>query len=265
MKYVIALCALLVALPTWAATMWAAAYGVEETFGFEIWSTDGLSLDVDESDAGTEVTLMCDEAAPATATNDYVDEGNSYSITLTAAEMQCEYITVWVDGAVDTIFYVQTYGHASAMVASFAQTGDSFARIGANGGGLTALATQASVDAVDDLLDTEFPALVTAVDNVDNFVDTEITALMNARTQLFPGADADSVLTADSGDTNTLVDAELTFSAAQDIDGAYVVRSDGQRCFIDSFTPGTDTIEFLCTFTGAWSTQTYKIYPANEQ
>ncbi len=90
---------------------------------------------------------------------------------------------------------------------------------------------------------------------------------MNARTQIFPGnVDADSVLTSDSGDTNTLVDTELTFSAAQDIDGAYVVRSDGQRCFIDSYVPMTTVIEFgSCAFTGAWSTQTYKIYPAGTQ
>lgn len=116
-------------------------------------------------------------------------------------------------------------------------------------------------------LGTADDAVLAAVDTVDNFLDTEITALMNARTQIFPGGvDADSVLTADSGDTNTLVDTELTFAADQDIDGAYVVRSDGQRCFIDTFTAATDTIEFgSCAFTGAWSTQSYKIYPANTQ
>jgi hypothetical protein len=110
-------------------------------------------------------------------------------------------------------------------------------------------------------------ATAASLTTVDDFLDTEITALMNARTQIFPGnTDADSVLTADSGDTNTLVDAELTFSADQDIDGAYVVRSDGQRCTVDSFTAASDTIEFgVCTFTGAWSTQTYKLYPAGEQ
>lgn len=43
------------------------------------------------------------------------------------------------------------------------QTGDSFARIGATGSGLTSLASQASVTTIDDLLDTEMPALTTAV------------------------------------------------------------------------------------------------------
>jgi len=128
---------------------------------------------------------------------------------------------------------------------------------------------------LDDFLDTEVAAILSDTNAIlvdtgttlEDFLDTEITALMNARTQLFPGGvDADSVLTADSGDTNTLVDTELTFAAAQDIDGVYVVRSDGQRCLVDSFVPATDTIEFgACTFTGAWSTQTYKLYPAGTQ
>jgi hypothetical protein len=81
------------------------------------------------------------------------------------------------------------------------------------------------------------------------------------RTQIFIG-------TADSGDTNTLVDSALgaAFANDVDIDGAYVVRGDGQRCLIDSFTQATDTIEFAaCAFTGAWATQDYKIYPAGTQ
>lgn len=52
--------------------------------------------------------------------------------------------------------------HTSAVIPTVttltghtAQTGDSFARIGATGSGLTSLATQASVDAVDNFIDTE--------------------------------------------------------------------------------------------------------------
>lgn len=43
------------------------------------------------------------------------------------------------------------------------QTGDSFARIGATGSGLTTLATQASVNTVDDFLDTEIAAIITTL------------------------------------------------------------------------------------------------------
>lgn len=43
------------------------------------------------------------------------------------------------------------------------QTGDSFARIGATGSGLTTLATQASVNTIDDFLDTEVAAIITTL------------------------------------------------------------------------------------------------------
>ncbi len=110
-------------------------------------------------------------------------------------------------------------------------------------------------------LTSDVDALPTAAENRAEMDSnsTDLNSLMLARTQIL-------VATADSGDTNTLVDTELTFTNDVDIDGAYVVRSDGQRCFIDSFSAATDTIEFgACTFTGVWSTQAYKIYPANTQ
>lgn len=44
-----------------------------------------------------------------------------------------------------------------------AQTGDSFARIGATGSGLTSLATQASVDAVDNFIDTEIASIISTL------------------------------------------------------------------------------------------------------
>ena len=62
------------------------------------------------------------------------------------------------------------------------QTGDSFARIGATGSGLTSLATQASVNTIDALLDTEIAAILAAV-------DTEVTAI-KAKTDLIPAAPA---------------------------------------------------------------------------
>ena len=455
----------LLACSTASADVWQAQYGVAKTFDFVLFNADG-TLDVDEVDGGTEVTIDCN-GTPATATNDFVDEGAFYSISVTAAELQCQRTTVTIGATLTSVFFVETCGHASAFNITLCwETGDPFARIGAAGAGLTnidlpnqtmditgTLSTVTTVGTVnalgndaiaaadvasdvgpeimgstptgngpwpalgitdagtaisatattlvlraatpfasDDAINgstlwalgstqgywqarvidayttaddtatvatwdvtpsgtityqvfgtapggagtpltaaetesevndalvalnldhvaftaTGIPAFVsgtyldqvkdetalivadtnelqvdwadggrldlildarasqTSVNTVDDFLDTEITALMNARTQLFPGGvDADSVLTADSGDANTLVDTELTFAAAEDIDGAYVVRVDGQRCLIDSFTPATDTIEFAaCAFTGVWSTQTYKIYPAGTQ
>jgi hypothetical protein len=51
------------------------------------------------------------------------------------------------------------------------QTGDSFARIGATGSGLTTLATQASVDTIDDFLDTEIAAIKAKTDLIPGTID----------------------------------------------------------------------------------------------
>lgn len=45
------------------------------------------------------------------------------------------------------------------------QTGDSYARIGATGSGLTSLASQASVDTIDNFLDTEVAAILALLDD----------------------------------------------------------------------------------------------------
>lgn len=59
------------------------------------------------------------------------------------------------------------------------QTGDSFARIGATGSGLTSLATQASVNTIDDFLDTEIAAILEDTGTtLDDFIDTEIAAIL---------------------------------------------------------------------------------------
>jgi hypothetical protein len=59
----------------------------------------------------------------------------------------------------------------TAYTGNTVQTGDSFARIGATGSGLTSLASQASVTTIDDFLDTEVAAILAAV-------DTEVAALV---------------------------------------------------------------------------------------
>lgn len=77
------------------------------------------------------------------------------------------------------------------------QTGDSFARIGATGSGLTTLATQASVNTIDDFLDTEVAAILAAV-------DTEVAAI-KAVTDLLPNGGALTSL-ATQASVNTIDD-----------------------------------------------------------
>ncbi len=71
----------------------------------------------------------------------------------------------------------------SAQGAGVAQTADVatlITTVGAAGAGLTALATQASVNTIDDFIDTEIAALTTAVGVIDDFLDTEVAAILAA-------------------------------------------------------------------------------------
>lgn len=95
-------------------------YGVETKIDFELYEVDGVDLRTDAADAGSDCSIMKDEGAEATCTNDFVDEGKGYSITLDATEMQAARIVVYiVDSAtkvwLDKVIVIETYGHASAQ------------------------------------------------------------------------------------------------------------------------------------------------------
>lgn len=139
--------------------VWHARYGVAEVFNFKLYNADG-TLDVDEVDAGTEVSLSCNEGAETTATNDFVDEGTFYSISLTAAEMQCERIAVVVAATVTEVFFVQTHSNASAM------TPQSDANVTQFGGSAGTFAS--GVPAVNS---TQISGDATAADNLETSFD----------------------------------------------------------------------------------------------
>lgn len=134
----------LLALQPAQAEVWQARYGVAETFNFKLYNADG-TLDVDEADGGTEVSLSCNEGAETTATNDFVDEGTFYSIALTATEMQCERIAVVIAATTTEVFFVQTSGNASAMTPTYEVN--------------VASVTSGAIEAADFTLTAAFPAL----------------------------------------------------------------------------------------------------------
>jgi hypothetical protein len=101
-----------------SAEVWDARYGVAEVFNFKLYNADG-TLDTDEVDAGTEVSLSCNEGAETTATNDFADEGNFYSISLTAAELQCERVAVVVAATTTEVFFIQTHSNSSAFTPTY--------------------------------------------------------------------------------------------------------------------------------------------------
>lgn len=96
-------------------------YGVQATVDFELYETDGTDLKTDAVSASGDVTIYRDEAAEETLDADaFTDEGKIYSLVLSATEMQAARIVVCVvdqgtKAWLDKVFYVETYGNASAM------------------------------------------------------------------------------------------------------------------------------------------------------
>ncbi|MFH1731390.1 MAG: hypothetical protein ABIF82_07050, partial [Planctomycetota bacterium] len=95
-------------------------YGVETVILFDLFETDGVSFKTDAAHAAGDTKIMKDEGAEANTTNAFVDEGQGYSIVLTAAEMEAARIVVYIvdqgtKAWLDTALVIETYGHASAM------------------------------------------------------------------------------------------------------------------------------------------------------
>lgn len=96
-------------------------YGVQTTIDFELYEVDGVDFRTDAVHAAGDSKIMKDEGAEANTTNGFTDEGQGYSIVLTATEMQAARIVlyivdqtatkVWLDKAI----VIETYGNASAM------------------------------------------------------------------------------------------------------------------------------------------------------
>ena len=134
------------------------------------WNTAGIDLkyrrDLEAAVSVTEATL----AALTTAHTDggFLEIGNgAYRFDLPDAAWAtgADHVTVYgtVTGMIVLPVTVQLVGY-DPEGAHVVQTGDSFARIGATGSGLTSLASQASVDTIDDFLDTEVAAIKTKTD-----------------------------------------------------------------------------------------------------
>jgi hypothetical protein len=162
--------------------------------------------------------------------------------------------------------------------------------IGAAGAGLTALATQASVNTIDDFLDTEIAAILADTNELqtdwvnggrlDLILDiiaadttTDIPALI-ATAQ----ADLDNIQTrlptvlvsgtSDSGSTTTLVDAARTEATTDHWRGMVLVMTSGTNAglgrLITGFNAATDTITVSPAFPASTGTGTYEIWPASD-
>jgi hypothetical protein len=94
-------------------------YGQEAKMNFVLYQSDGTELKSDAVHASGDTKIMKDEAAEANTANGFVDEGQGYSLILTAMEMQAARIVVYIvdQGTkqwLDTVLVIETYGNTNA-------------------------------------------------------------------------------------------------------------------------------------------------------
>ena len=96
-------------------------YGASATINFDLFEVDGIDFRVDAVHASGDSAIMKDEGTEANTTNSFTDEGNGYSLVLTATEMQAARIVIYlVDQTatkvwLDRTVIIETYGNASAQ------------------------------------------------------------------------------------------------------------------------------------------------------
>jgi len=95
-------------------------YGVATTINFDLFEVDGVDFRVDAVHASGDTKIMKDEGAEANTTNGFTDEGQGYSLALTATEMQAARIVIYVVDQtatkvwLDRTIIIETYANASA-------------------------------------------------------------------------------------------------------------------------------------------------------
>lgn len=235
------------------------------------------------------VTIIADKAIKPTVDNRTLDVS-------AGGEAGIDWANVGTPGSAVSLS-ATTISTLTTYTGNTPQTGDSFARIGVTGSGLTSLATQASVNTVDDFLDTEIAAIITTLGTPAGASISADIAAIEAQTDDIGAAGAglttvpwnaawdaevqsevDDALvarnldklviasgTADSGTTTTMVDAARTEADADYWKGRMIVFTSGnvsgQCAIITDFVTATDTFTFAPPLTQAVTTQTYVILP----
>ena len=95
-------------------------YATATTLNFVLYEIDGVDFKVDAAHASGDTKIMKDEGAEGNTGSGFVDEGQGYSIALTAAEMTAARIVVYVVDQstkvwLDTALIIETEGNQSAQ------------------------------------------------------------------------------------------------------------------------------------------------------
>lgn len=158
-------------------------YGVQTTVDFQLFETDGVDFKIDAAHASGDTTIMKDEGAEANTTNGFTDEGQGYSIVLTATEMEAARVVVYVvdqgtKAWLDTAIVIETYGHASAMHAMDFDDGNgaTLTEAGGTGDQLTAITSKTGNLPSDPADASDIAALFSALDTlIGTPADTDVS------------------------------------------------------------------------------------------
>ena len=95
-------------------------YGIQATIDFEVFDTDGVDLNATWVPAQVDCEIMKDGGSSTLCDNTATDEGVTFSIVLTATEMEFARGVLKVQDAatkviLDTVIHIETYGNASAQ------------------------------------------------------------------------------------------------------------------------------------------------------
>ncbi|KKN75799.1 hypothetical protein LCGC14_0376750 [marine sediment metagenome] len=119
-------------------------YGVQTDIDFDVYKVDGVDLRTDWAPAQADCRIMKDGGAFQMCDNTAVTESGTYSIILTATEMQfASGVLKIVDAAtkvfLDKVIIIETYGHASAQHAMDFDDADgsTLTEVGGDGAQLT--------------------------------------------------------------------------------------------------------------------------------
>jgi len=224
-------------------------YGVEATIDFEVYEVDGVDLRTDWTPAQADCEIMKDGGASTMCTNTATDEGSTYSIVLTATEMQAARLVLKVvDSAtkvfLDRIVVIETYGNASAQ---HAMDLDDAVR-----GGLTAL-PNAAADANNGLVTGDGSVTFTA--GVGNRLAVDVEGVDGTTQRATDLAEIAQYLIANSAEPMTTYVADDSLWAkmlAGDGDiSAYDDTTDSQEAIADAVATVQGTVDTIGTAGGA--------------
>lgn len=120
MKKILLIAALILSTSAQAGDSFVRQYGVATTINFCLWLVDATALKTDAVAATGDCKISKDDGPDTNTTNLFVDEGNCYGLTLTAAEMTAARIQIsCVDSAtkvfLDKAMRIETYNNPNSQ------------------------------------------------------------------------------------------------------------------------------------------------------